>query len=119
MNESMTPFLLTLAAMLLLAGGLVAWQIRRRYLYRWLPTYLREVRKRRPPTRADEVHVLLCFADHFEPKAHGADRAHGLRRVETWVREFPQQFGRFRDSDGRPPRYTFFFPVEVFRLVFL
>ncbi len=33
--------------------------------------------------------------------------------------DFPRQFGRFRDSDGRPPRYTFFFPIEEYEPEYL
>src|SRR5262245_34196412 len=83
--------------------GLVLWQVRRRHMQRWLPTYLRETGRRRAPGPDEEIHLLLCFADHYEPKMDGADRARGLRRVQTWADTFPRQFGRFRDSDGRPP----------------
>jgi hypothetical protein len=30
------------------------------------------------------------------------------------VSEYPRLFGRFRDSDGRPPRHTFFFPIDEY-----
>jgi hypothetical protein len=107
-----------LAAFILLVG-LVAWQIRRRHLDRWLPAYLKE-RQRFQPVRPDEeVHVILCIADHFEPKAGKASVATGRQRVATWVEQYPLQFGRFRDSDGRPPRYTFFFPIEEYEKEYL
>ena len=35
-------------------------------------------------------------------------------RVERWVRDYPALFGDFRDSDGRPPRHTFFYPLEQY-----
>jgi len=35
-------------------------------------------------------------------------------RVETWVRRYPESFGSFRDSDGRTPRHTFFYPIEEY-----
>ena len=106
---------------LLLVGllGLIVWQIRRRHMLRWLPTYVRERSRRGPPSPGQDVHLLLCFADHFEPKADGVDRDQGMRRVKTWVREFPRQFAHFRDSDGRPPRYTFFFPIEEYEPEYL
>jgi hypothetical protein len=106
-------FSLGVAAVFTLGAGLIAWHVRRRHMQRWLPAYLRAGPHRLPAPEA-EVHVLICFADHYEPRMDGADRARGLRRVETWVREFPTQFGRFRDSDDRPPRYTFFFPIEEY-----
>ena len=60
------------------------------------------------------VHLLLCIADHYEPQIGGVSAAHARARVERWVRDFPRQFGAFRDSDGRPPRHTFFYPIETY-----
>ncbi len=112
-------YALGLTAALAIGAGSCAWHIRRRHMHRWLPAYLRDMRRRRLPNADEDIHVLICIADHFEPKANRADRAQGQRRVETWVREFPRQFGRFRDSDGRPPRYTFFFPLEEYEPEYL
>ncbi len=36
----------------------------------------------------------------------------GLEIVQRWAREYPRLFGSFRDSDGRPPRHTFFYPID-------
>jgi hypothetical protein len=35
-------------------------------------------------------------------------------RVERWVEDYPRLFGGFRDSDGRPPRHTFFVPQDEY-----
>src|SRR5690349_4406041 len=86
---------------------------------RWLGPYLRDRNRRRAYAADENVHVLLCIADHYEPKADGADAARGLERVTTWAREYPRQFARFRDSDGRPPRYSFFFPAEEYEPEYL
>src|SRR4051812_47709292 len=100
-------------------AALAAWQMRRRSMHRWLPAYLRQAASRRGPRPGEDVHVLICFADHYEPKANRADRDHGRRRVAAWTDAFPRQFGRFKDSDGRPPRYTFFFPIEEYEPEYL
>ena len=100
------------AAIIVIFVGLVTWQVRRRHMQRWLPAYWRERTRFQTPTPDEEVHVILCIADHFEPKAGNASVETGRQRVATWVEQYPQQFGHFRDSDGRPPRYTFFFPIE-------
>ncbi len=94
------------------AIGLAAAEVRRKHLARWLPAYWRG--RRRLPEPGREIHVLLCIADHYEPKAYGADRAQADRRVATWALRYPAQFGRFRDSDGRTPRHSFFYPSEEY-----
>jgi hypothetical protein len=114
-------WLLPAALVLLFAILIVAvwWQIRRRNMQRWLPVYLHEFNRYPPIQFDDDIHVLLCFADHYEPKANGADKATGMQRVKTWVDQFPEQFARFKDSDGRKPRYTFFFPAEEYEPEYL
>jgi len=92
-------------------------KIRDRFLDRWLVSYLlqtgRRLRRRRGP-----IHALICIADHFEPKGTGVpeDVARELARsrVETWVRRYPESFASCRDSDGRTPRHTFFYPIEEY-----
>jgi hypothetical protein len=37
-----------------------------------------------------------------------------MARVQAWVRDYPRLLGGFRDSDGRPPRHTFFYPIEEY-----
>src|SRR4051812_38036959 len=81
---------------------------------RWAGSYLKEIPKRRPPRPGDEVHLLLCVADHFEPKQNRPAAEVSRARVARWVRDYPRQFARFRDADGRTPRHTFFYPVEEY-----
>ena len=37
------------------------------------------------------------------------------RRVEQWLRVYPEMAAPFRDADGRAPRHTFFFPAEQYK----
>jgi hypothetical protein len=60
------------------------------------------------------VDLLLCVADHYEPKWGGASPDVARGRVANWVRDYPRLFGGFRDSDGRPPRHTFFYPIDEY-----
>src|SRR5262245_48345066 len=83
-------------------------------MHRWLVPYLLQTARRRRPRAGAPVLVLLCVADHYEPKLGNASRAVADRRVERWVRDYPRLFGGFRDSDGRPPRHSFFFPEEEY-----
>jgi hypothetical protein len=93
--------------------------VRPRGYERWLVPYVLESGRRRPPEAAADMHVLLCIADHFEPKAQHADKSAGRARVDHWLREFPRQFANFRDSSGRPPRHSFFFPIEEYEPEYL
>lgn len=116
----MHPALIILAScvgMVLLSIALLVWQARKRHLQTWLPAYVgRSVRQFKRRVRADRpVHVLLCIADHFEPRWGGVSDHVADERVRTWTREFPRLFSAFRDSSGRSPRHTFFYPIDQYR----
>jgi hypothetical protein len=53
------------------------------------------------------VHVMFLTADHFEP---GAD----AELVRAWCGRYVRLAASHRDSDGRPPRHTWFYPAEQF-----
>jgi hypothetical protein len=76
-------------------------------------TYLGQTgrRLRRP---AGPIHALICLADHFEPGFGKVPAELARGRIEKWVREYPRRFAAFRDSDGRAPRHTFFYPIEEY-----
>jgi hypothetical protein len=106
-----------LAGLLLIVGFGLLWvfrQARQRGMDRWLPRYVIESGKRLPPSAGQEIHLLHCIADHYEPKHRGASADVAQARVRHWVREYPRRFGHFRDSDGRTPRHTFFYPIEEY-----
>jgi hypothetical protein len=98
----------------LVAAGLLWVRMRQRGLNRWLVQYIWQTPRRRLPRDDEPVHVILCIADHFEPSGGQASPRQAMERVERWVRDYPKQFGTFRDSDGRTPRHTFFFPIEEY-----
>ena len=76
--------------------------------------YLLQINRRRRVTPGESVHLLLCIADHFEPQ-WGQPPAHvAQQRVRNWVDRYPTLFDAFRDSDGRTPRHTFFFPIDQY-----
>jgi hypothetical protein len=122
-GSDVTSWLIPGLATLALAGIggalLLAIEIRRKNLSRWLGPYLRDLWTRPRPRTGMPIDVLLCVADHFEPKSQDADAAHGLTRVRHWCDEYPRLFERFRDSDGRPPRHTYFFPAEEYEPEYL
>ena len=99
--------------------GALWYAMHRRGVDRWLPSYVHDCGRRRDPRPDEEVHLLLCIADHYEPKQFQTPRHVAQDRVERWVRDYPRQFARFHDSDGRPPRHTFFYPEEEYETSYL
>ena len=69
MNPFVFPAIAGAAALGLGAGY---WQLRRRALDRWLLPYLLQAGRRKPVRAGQPVHLLLCIADHYEPKLGGA-----------------------------------------------
>ena len=53
----------------------VATEIRRKNLARWLGPYLRDLWSRPRPRPGTPIDVLICVADHYEPKSQDADVA--------------------------------------------
>jgi hypothetical protein len=102
------------AMILLFFGAVVVRALRRRGFGAWALPWLAQTWKKRAPRRGEPVHLLLCIADHFEPQHGPVSREVAARRVGRWLEEYPRLFGSFRDSDGRPPRHTFFYPVEMY-----
>jgi hypothetical protein len=97
-----------------IVGVGVLWPLRRRGLDRWIVPYLLQTPKRRRPKSGEPVHVILCIADHFEPKSSRISPQQAEDRIARWVNHYPRAFGDFRDSDGRSPRHTFFYPIEEY-----
>jgi hypothetical protein len=66
--------------------------------------------------------LLVAICDHFEPLWTGdpsrpgeGSLPQGRERVAVWRRHYPELARGTRDSDGRSPRHTFFFPGEQYR----
>jgi hypothetical protein len=113
----MTVYLLLLGlafALTALGLGYLYREVRRRGYDRWLIPYIRQRCRRRPLQPEQPVHLLLCIADHYEPDWGKPSSAIAQARVDRWVREYPRVLGQFRDSDGRPPRHSFFYPLETY-----
>jgi hypothetical protein len=107
------PVAVVIVAGLCLAA-LALYEIKRRSMDRWLLTYIAQCSKRGVARSDQPVHLLLCVADHYEPQHGKAPADKAMSRVDRWVQEYPRLFGEFRDSDGRPPRHSFFFPIDEY-----
>jgi hypothetical protein len=94
--------------------------VREKNLMNWLPGYAQFlIARTREPKPEGLRHLLFAICDHYEPLWGDADLKQGMRRVEVWEQEYPRLASQFRDSDGRPPRHSFFFPGEQYRAEFL
>ncbi|MDB5301420.1 MAG: hypothetical protein JWO87_3083 [Phycisphaerales bacterium] len=102
------------AVLIALVGALLWLAIRRRGMDQWIVPYVMSAGKRRKGQLGSPVHVLLCVADHYEPQHGKAPAEQSAARVASWVENYPRLFDRFRDSDGKPPRHSFFFPLDEY-----
>ena len=84
-----------------------------RALDRWLPAYLTRSRQRPVATAKQPLHVFIAVCDHFEP-LHDTDHAGALKALDDWLERWPPLVEAHRDSSGRGPRHTFFYPVEQY-----
>jgi hypothetical protein len=94
--------------------------LRSKQLDRLLPALLRDrLGRSRGQRGVRPRHVLFALCDHFEPLWGKASDAVGNVRVERWMSGYPAIARRFRDSNGRHPRHSFFFPGEEYRPFYL
>lgn len=81
----------------------------------WFPGYLRDRTRRvlgRPATRR----LWVGITDHYEPLCQKAPMETALRRVARWQETWPRiAHDAPRDSTGRMPCYSFFYPQEEYR----
>ncbi len=98
--------------------------LREKYLETFLGGYLldegRRVLAQRVRPRASGVrHLLVALCDHHEPLWNDADDRQGEARIRVWREGYPRLAASYRDSEGRAPRHSFFFPGEQYRPQFL
>lgn len=94
-------------------------RLRNKNLHQWLPDYARHLVRRAKAQRAGNTgHLLFALCDHYEPLWGRAPDDVGQARVDAWAEGYPR-LGQFRDSTGRPPRHSWFFPGEEYRPYFL
>ncbi len=91
-----------------------------KHLRAWLAPYLRDLARRPFRSRpAGPLHLMLAVCDHFEPLRRDASFERGDELVAAWETRYPRWADEFRDTDGRPPRHTFFYPIERYEPAFL
>ncbi len=81
----------------------------------WLTSYIAQCLAKRRALFSGPAHIMFCIADHFEPMWNKPQYETEVERVERWVLGYPKIADRFKDSDGKHPQYTFFYPQEEYR----
>lgn len=85
-----------------------------RKIQNWvIPYFIRSIKQSFSPV--GPKHVFLCICDHFEPLWNQADQQKGLERVKNWCQKYPEIAKKHQDSDGKIPKYTFFYPIEEYK----
>lgn len=79
----------------------------------WFPGYLRSVA--RAAGRPAPQRLWVAVTDHYEPFWKNKDEGLAAERVALWSRCWPEVARRHRDSAGRPPVWSFFYPEEEYR----
>ncbi|HUR33053.1 MAG TPA: hypothetical protein VM032_04610 [Vicinamibacterales bacterium] len=92
-------------AALLYASATVVRVIGRKY-YLFLPSYLAWTLTPAPVVDGP-THLLVLFADHFEPNRQASVASH-------WMLKYGALAQRHRDASGRPPQHTWFYPAEQY-----
>ncbi len=110
--------LLAFIGTLLVASAVALHEFRERDLQHWWGAYLspNEISGRiGTPVSSDEpVHVFIAVCDHYEPEYGRPSKDVSIQRVDHWVKDYPQRFNGYHDSDGRPPQHTYFFPQDEY-----
>jgi hypothetical protein len=82
-----------------------------RQYYIFLPDYVRSV-FHPPPVAQGPTHVFFLIADHFEPLY--SEGTHSAERTQRFADRYRAMAMRHRDSTGRPPQHTWFYPGDQF-----
>jgi len=65
------------------------------------------------------IHILFCFVDHFEPISAGSTLEQQRHRMRKWTEQYPLLAAQHKDSYGRPPQHTWFYPGENYNSEYL
>ena len=80
----------------------------------WLFPYLKQyLRKKEEFIEGEPVHIMLCVVDHFEPFHGGGDKKTAEKRVRAWVEKYSLMADKYKDSDGKKPQHTWFYPPHL------
>lgn len=60
------------------------------------------------------AHVMFCIADHFEPRWGKVGLEKEIERVDIWRDKYSTAVSGHSDSEGKIPKYTFFYPIDEY-----
>ncbi len=80
---------------------------------KWLFPYLRTARHAVRISPATPLHACIAVCDHYEP-LHDTDLVGARRTIAHWQEKWPVMVAEHRDSSGRGPRHSFFYPIEQY-----
>ncbi len=112
----MNPLLIisTIILSLLLLAALIFVALKQRNMDKWIGSYAFPSEPRHAWNPDQPVDVFIAICDHWEPQCYGASHAEAVARVHRWRDKYPVLFEKYRDTNGRPPQYTFFFPEDEY-----
>lgn len=98
-------WLLVPLALLAVYAGLTLTRVIARKHYVFLSDYARWVTAPKTAVTGRPTHVFLLIADHFEP-------LYDQYKVKDWGERYRAMTRSHRDSQGRPPQHTWFYPGD-------
>jgi len=109
--------LVALAICVLIVGTAVVFLLLQRNVHLWFKDYVRGSGNRRKAVVQDRsvTDVLVCVADHYEPRWETTNEELESQRVRRWSEKLPVTLANRFDSDGVAPQHTFFYPYEEYR----
>ena len=117
----MTTYLIIGLCLMLMLLGLYAYALKLRHMDRWMGSYYFPIDPPRENRdwRNSPVDVFLAICDHYEPQRDHLPKQEAIKLVERWVADYPRLFEHCRDSQGRVPQHTFFFPQDEYQPEYL
>ncbi len=102
------------------AAGGYWYALRKRHMHLWLGAYYFTPRPKANRLSDDEsMHVFIAVCDHYEPEWGKPSKSTSIARVQRWVDEYPRLFEKYRDSSGRAPQHTYFYPQDEYQPEYL
>jgi len=80
----------------------------------WFLSYLGFILKKLFRRNPAITHVYFCIADHFEPYWGNVSKEVAMNRVKRWGNEYISIARKHKDSNGKHPQHSFFYPIEEY-----